>query len=206
MPGSLARNETAKLMILKTLKPSFHSQPVKARPLIFPACSLNSQARKFSLTELFRKVRSILNKLTPQMFNQLMKQVSGLTVDTEERLKGVIDLVFEKAIDEPSFSVAYANMCRCLVTLKVPMADKPGNTVNFRKLLLNRCQKEFEKDKADDDVFEKKQKELEAASACSTIVLLTFPLKSEVQFLLLPLLFSFLSFTPTGNILQQALH
>uniref|UniRef100_A0A8C4MDA9 Eukaryotic translation initiation factor 4 gamma 3 n=1 Tax=Equus asinus asinus TaxID=83772 RepID=A0A8C4MDA9_EQUAS len=115
--------------------------------------------------ELFRKVRSILNKLTPQMFNQLMKQVSGLTVDTEERLKGVIDLVFEKAIDEPSFSVAYANMCRCLVTLKVPMADKPGNTVNFRKLLLNRCQKEFEKDKADDDVFEKKQKELEAASA-----------------------------------------
>lgn len=47
------------------------------------------------------------------------------------------------------------------------MADKPGNTVNFRKLLLNRCQKEFEKDKADDDVFEKKQKELEAASAVS---------------------------------------
>ncbi|EPQ03620.1 Eukaryotic translation initiation factor 4 gamma 3, partial [Myotis brandtii] len=70
--------------------------------------------------ELFRKVRSILNKLTPQMFNQLMKQVSGLTVDTEERLKGVIDLVFEKAIDEPSFSVAYANMCRCLVTRQSP--------------------------------------------------------------------------------------
>ncbi|XP_054857685.1 eukaryotic translation initiation factor 4 gamma 3 isoform X2 [Eublepharis macularius] len=114
--------------------------------------------------ELFRKVRSILNKLTPQMFNQLMKQVTDLTVDTEERLKGVIDLVFEKAIDEPSFSVAYANMCRCLVTLKVPMAEKPGSTVNFRKLLLNRCQKEFEKDKADDDVFEKKQKELEAAT------------------------------------------
>uniref|UniRef100_A0A8C3K5X1 Eukaryotic translation initiation factor 4 gamma 3 n=1 Tax=Calidris pygmaea TaxID=425635 RepID=A0A8C3K5X1_9CHAR len=107
--------------------------------------------------ELFRKVRSILNKLTPQMFNQLMKQVTDLTVDTEERLKGVIDLVFEKAIDEPSFSVAYANMCRCLVTCH-PL------TVNFRKLLLNRCQKEFEKDKADDDVFEKKQKELEAAT------------------------------------------
>lgn len=113
---------------------------------------------------LFRKVRSILNKLTPQMFNQLIKQVMDLTVDTEERLKGVIDLVFEKAIDEPSFSVAYANMCRCLATLKVPMADKPGSTVNFRKLLLNRCQKEFEKDKADDDVFEKKQKDLDMAA------------------------------------------
>lgn len=36
--------------------------------------------------------------------------------------------------------------------------------MNFRKLLLNRCQKEFEKDKDDDEIFEKKQKELEAAS------------------------------------------
>ena len=51
------------------------------------------------------------------MFNQLMKQVTELTIDTEERLKGVIDLVFEKAIDEPSFSVAYGNMCRCLATV-----------------------------------------------------------------------------------------
>lgn len=65
--------------------------------------------------ELFRRVRSILNKLTPQMFQQLMKQVTDLTIDTEERLKGVIDLIFEKAISEPNFSVAYANMCRCLM-------------------------------------------------------------------------------------------
>ncbi|XP_075881122.1 eukaryotic translation initiation factor 4 gamma 3 isoform X2 [Nelusetta ayraudi] len=120
--------------------------------------------------ELFRKVRSILNKLTPQKFNQLMKQVTDLTIDTEERLKGVIDLVFEKAIDEPSFSVAYGNMCRCLATLKVPIADKPTknlpvSTVNFRKLLLNRCQKEFEKDKVDDVVFERKQKELDSAAS-----------------------------------------
>lgn len=62
-------------------------------------------------------MRSILNKLTPQKFNQLMKQVTDLTIDTEERLKGVIDLVFEKAIDEPNFSVAYGNMCRCLATV-----------------------------------------------------------------------------------------
>lgn len=64
--------------------------------------------------ELFKRVRSILNKLTPQKFQQLMKQVMELDIDTEERLKGVIDLIFEKAISEPNFSVAYANMCRCL--------------------------------------------------------------------------------------------
>ena len=51
----------------------------------------------------------------PQNFSQLMTQMRDLTINTEERLKGVVDLVFEKAISEPSFSVAYANMCRCLM-------------------------------------------------------------------------------------------
>jgi hypothetical protein len=70
------------------------------------------------------------------MFNQLMKQVSALTVDTEERLKGVIDLVFEKAIDEPSFSVAYANMCRCLVTVR---REEAVNRESPRGILSPQC-------------------------------------------------------------------
>ncbi|XP_053738873.1 eukaryotic translation initiation factor 4 gamma 1-like isoform X2 [Synchiropus splendidus] len=113
--------------------------------------------------EVFKRLRSILNKLTPQKFQDLMKQVSDLPIDTEERLKGAIDLIFEKAISEPNFSVAYANMCRCLLGLKVPNVDAPGEFVNFRKLLLNRCQKEFEKDQDDDEIFELKMKEMEAA-------------------------------------------
>ena len=51
----------------------------------------------------------------------------------------------------------------CPPQLKVPTTDNPAATVNFRKLLLNRCQKEFEKDQDDDVIFEKKQKELEAS-------------------------------------------
>uniref|UniRef100_A0A671RWY5 Eukaryotic translation initiation factor 4 gamma, 1a n=1 Tax=Sinocyclocheilus anshuiensis TaxID=1608454 RepID=A0A671RWY5_9TELE len=52
------------------------------------------------------------------------------------------------------------NLCDGLI----PTSDKPGVTVNFRKLLLNRCQKEFEKDQDDDEIFEQKQKELDAAA------------------------------------------
>ncbi|XP_076850585.1 eukaryotic translation initiation factor 4 gamma 1-like [Brachyhypopomus gauderio] len=111
--------------------------------------------------DLLRRVRSILNKLTPQMFQPLMKQLTELSMDTEERLKGVVDLVYEKAISEPKFSVTYAKLCRCLMMLKVPTSDKSGGTVNFGRLLLNCCQKEFAKDK---DSNERKQKELEAAS------------------------------------------
>ncbi|KAI5609328.1 eukaryotic translation initiation factor 4 gamma 3 isoform X7, partial [Silurus asotus] len=97
--------------------------------------------------ELFRTVRGFLNKLTPEMFNQLMKQIKELHIDTEERLKGVVDLIFEKAIDEANFSVGYGIMCKSLAALNVPMAKKPKSNVNFRMLLLNQCQKEFEKDK-----------------------------------------------------------
>ncbi|KAM7379338.1 hypothetical protein PAMP_004900 [Pampus punctatissimus] len=129
-----------------------------------PAEEVEEESPEQSKTqELFKRLRSILNKLTPQKFQELMKQVTELAIDTEERLKGAIDLIFEKAISEPNFSVAYANMCRCLMGLKVPTSDKPGVFVNFRKLLLNRCQKEFEKDQDDDEIFEKKQKELEAS-------------------------------------------
>lgn len=45
------------------------------------------------------------------------------------------------------------------------MTDKPTSSVNFRKLLLNRCQKEFEKDKVDDVVFERRQKELDSTAS-----------------------------------------
>ena len=69
--------------------------------------------------ELYKKVRGVLNRLTPQKFETLVSQVRELQIDTEERLQGVIDLVFEKAVDEPNFSVAYALMCRELALMQV---------------------------------------------------------------------------------------
>ena len=39
---------------------------------------------------------AILNKLTPQKFKTLVEQIMALTIDTSERLEGVIDRIFEK--------------------------------------------------------------------------------------------------------------
>ncbi|CAB1448833.1 unnamed protein product [Pleuronectes platessa] len=65
--------------------------------------------------EVFKLFHNILNKLTPKSFEQLADQVTELDINTEERLKGVIELTFEKAISEPSFSVVYARMCHSLM-------------------------------------------------------------------------------------------
>lgn len=45
---------------------------------------------------VIKRVRSILNKLTPENFNALQNQMENITIDTEEKLTGVTDLVFEK--------------------------------------------------------------------------------------------------------------
>ncbi|XP_026070341.1 eukaryotic translation initiation factor 4 gamma 1-like isoform X2 [Carassius auratus] len=126
------------------------------------SCADEGKSELLKTHEMFKCVWSVLNQLTPQMFQPLMKQMTELTINTEERLKGVVHLIYEKAITEPNSSEACANMCRCLMGLKVPTTEKPGLTVNFRKLLLKHCKKEFEKDK-DDETFEK-QKELDAAT------------------------------------------
>jgi CRISPR/Cas system CSM-associated protein Csm3 (group 7 of RAMP superfamily) len=45
--------------------------------------------------------------------------------------------------------------------VQIKVADAEGNAVSFRKLLLNRCQKEFEKEKEDEEKFVEKIKQLE---------------------------------------------
>ncbi|KAK6174828.1 hypothetical protein SNE40_013400 [Patella caerulea] len=115
--------------------------------------------------EIYKRVKSILNKLTPQKFQTLLKQVQDLNIDTETRLKGVTDLIFEKAVSEPAFSVAYANMCRYLMQLKVPSDSKPGEKVNFRVILLTKCQREFEKDKDVEIDLEARQKKIDEADS-----------------------------------------
>lgn len=94
---------------------------------------------------LFKRVRSVLNKLTPERFNTLFEEINNFNIGTTERLNGVISLVFEKAIDEPHFSVAYAQLCgklsNSVETLEADVGDKKA----FKTTLISKCQHEFEK-------------------------------------------------------------
>lgn len=96
--------------------------------------------------ELFREVRTILNKLTPQNLQRLTASLINLPITTEYRLKGSIDIIFEKAIDEPVFSQTYGQLSKVLSQIKVPSSNEPNRNVNFRTMLLTRCQKEFDTD------------------------------------------------------------
>jgi translation initiation factor 4G len=107
-----------------------------------------------------RKVKSALNKMTPENFDKISDQIlaiAGQSVnETDGRtLRQVIQLTFEKATDEAHWASMYAKFCkRMLDTMNpeikdVTIKDRAGNLVSggalFRKYLLNRCQEEFER-------------------------------------------------------------
>lgn len=111
--------------------------------------------------ELFREVRNILNKLTPQNIQKLTGNLINLAINTEDRLKGAIDIIFEKSIDEQVFSQTYAQLCKVLSQIKVPSNTEPNKSVNFRTMLLTRCQKEFDTDYYTEINYDKLLQEVE---------------------------------------------
>lgn len=59
----------------------------------------------------------MLNKLTPQKFHTLVSQVQALPIDSNERLKGVINLVFEKVRQASVKAAALIHRCHVLKIL-----------------------------------------------------------------------------------------
>ena len=50
-------------------------------------------------------------------------------------------------MDEPEFSQAYARMCEVLSGKKVITDESTGQKpMNFQRMMITRCQKEFERD------------------------------------------------------------
>ncbi|XP_037947151.1 eukaryotic translation initiation factor 4 gamma-like isoform X2 [Teleopsis dalmanni] len=83
---------------------------------------------------VLKKVRGVLNKLTPDNFDVLLKSMSNISIDTQEKMHQVIILIFEKTISEPNFAPTYAKFCKVLF----------HETTIDSKALITRIQNEFE--------------------------------------------------------------
>ncbi|KAL8689479.1 MAG: hypothetical protein Q9218_004860 [Villophora microphyllina] len=106
-----------------------------------------------------RKVKSNLNKMTPNNFDKISAEILKIAGQSKEETDGrtlrqVIQLTFEKATDEAHWAEMYAQFCkRMLESMSSEIKDesirdKKGDIVTggalFRKYLLTRCQVEFE--------------------------------------------------------------
>lgn len=107
-----------------------------------------------------RKVKSNLNKMTPENFDRISEQILVIVSQSKDETDGrtlrqVIQLTFEKATDEAHWAPMYAKFCKRMLESMSPdikdesIRDRNGNVVAggnlFRKYLLNRCQEEFER-------------------------------------------------------------
>ncbi|CAA2965669.1 eukaryotic translation initiation factor-like [Olea europaea subsp. europaea] len=106
-------------------------------------------ARRGTLSEeerVLKTVKGILNKLTPEKFDLLKGQLIESGITTPDILKGVISLIFEKAVLEPTFCPMYAQLCSDLNEKLPPFpSDEPGGKeITFKRVLLNICQEAFE--------------------------------------------------------------
>lgn len=109
---------------------------------------------KGDAAELYKQVRSILNKLTDQNFGVLSKQFQSLKIDSKEKLVEVINLVFNKAVNEPNFSKAYAKLSQYLAHCSQQIDSSSSERSYFKRTLITKCQIEFEQHVANKNTTE----------------------------------------------------
>ncbi|TFJ96118.1 uroporphyrinogen decarboxylase [Platysternon megacephalum] len=112
---------------------------------------------------IFRKVRGILNKLTPEKFDKLCLELLNVGVESKLILKGIILLIVDKALEEPKYSSLYAQLCLRLAE-DAPNFDGPSaechpgqkQSTTFRRLLISKLQDEFENRTRNVDIYDKR--------------------------------------------------
>uniref|UniRef100_A0A674F6K6 Eukaryotic translation initiation factor 4 gamma 2 n=1 Tax=Salmo trutta TaxID=8032 RepID=A0A674F6K6_SALTR len=122
----------------------------------------NASNEKERHDAIFRKVRGILNKLTPEKFDKLCLELLNVGVDSKLVLKGVILLIVDKALEEPKYSSLYAQLCLRLAE-DAPNFDGPSpeiqtsqkQSTTFRRLLISKLQDEFENRAKNVEIYDK---------------------------------------------------
>jgi hypothetical protein len=89
--------------------------------------------------DILKTALLILNKLSLTKFQKLSNEFSMSGIDrNDDTLKGAVHMIVDKAQSEPHFSSMYAQLCLFLHNNNV------GGPKTFKKMLLTRCQDEFQ--------------------------------------------------------------
>mmetsp|Transcript_4643 Transcript_4643/g.11244 ORF Transcript_4643/g.11244 Transcript_4643/m.11244 type:complete len:690 (+) Transcript_4643:204-2273(+) len=106
---------------------------------------MSQRSRGLDENAFERRIKSLLNKLTLEKFDQICKQIVLSGFSTLSHVELFIQEVFQKATGQHHFIDMYADLCvemqRHLAI--EPLAEDPKGT-QFKRLLLNQCQHAFE--------------------------------------------------------------
>jgi len=91
---------------------------------------------------IIKEVTGILNKLSKDNFTTMAANLEKIKIDNKPLVQSVIEIIFQKAINEPHFGEVYATLCQ-----QLGGKQYCNGTINFKREILTQCQKEFEKEK-----------------------------------------------------------
>ncbi|KAL1809199.1 hypothetical protein ACET3Z_026189 [Daucus carota] len=109
---------------------------------------------------VLRQLEGILDKLTPQTFDRLFEQVKQVIIDNAGTLAGVIFLIHDRALMKPAFCKFYADFCYRL-SRELPAFSENNEKITFKRLLINKCQEEFERGDSEQEEANKPEEEAE---------------------------------------------
>ncbi|KAM3178040.1 hypothetical protein ACTXT7_003351 [Hymenolepis weldensis] len=89
-----------------------------------------------------REVLSFLNKITPDSFYSSAKSILDINVSSSDILDIFVNLIFQKASNEPNFTYLYSQLCVILCE-KAHNFETDNKYSSFKLLLLKRCENEF---------------------------------------------------------------
>ncbi|CAJ0952802.1 unnamed protein product, partial [Mesorhabditis belari] len=122
----------------------------------------SSEAEDAKKMQILKDVRALMNKVTPTTQKLLTQEFLSFEVSIDPAvLKDVIEIIFDKAVEEPKFCPMYSEICKAQVDLE--LSKKAGSIASpFRNAVLTRSQQTFETAKVEDDARKTRLEEIES--------------------------------------------
>ena len=115
-----------------------------------------------------KAVRGLLNRISPDNFELLIargdpatgKKPEWLEIYNPKFVSSIVDILFDKAVEEPTFCSLYSDICKLQIDneLKIQRKDKKST---FRDQLLQKAQRCFQEEEEEFNVANAKLKEAE---------------------------------------------
>jgi len=117
------------------------------RKLMKQAPRAYDPTRKLNNDDLvLKKYRENLNKMVESNYEVVSKELLGIEIVNLYMMQRVIDLIYEKALIDIKYTYLYARLCSIYENEKKLKFVDEGNNVTFKKALIDRINKEIEKD------------------------------------------------------------
>lgn len=91
---------------------------------------------------ILANIQKILNKLSDSNFDELSDEINNIKIYNYNQLKEMVNMIFEKAVLEITYTRLYAELSKILINLYIIDSKRH---IYFKNILIQRCQKAFSK-------------------------------------------------------------